>query len=789
MHNQQTLSSLWTAVYVAGSGVLTVFAIIQTRFFELFYDYYFGIITPGIILLGCSLAAAHYHFSCIRAQVHEKPQIAWLICTVPTALASQLLFLHLPLNSIYAFFLINLFLILLFYFWSSGIYRYVSQKNSSTNKIYLACLTGAIIGVVSESWLTDITGSYFHLSYMLIAALSLLLIIPSRNKWQLTTTITATLACVFCVYQITQTSHQLPNWTTGNQFKPILGTMASSKSMQSVANHQDSAARYDLATLSNNQTADMGWVLTNGTSPVAVKLSNNGNPYEWLKSRFPILTVPFTSILPDRILSIENAPGPDTSIAVATGVKDIDVISTQLAPPWSSESRPVLRQSASIPSSDGIRLLNVTARKFRPPDNVKYDIIFLPITHPGSDGWIGSNAGESLLYTVEALNSYFNMLGTSGMLAITTRENLLYGRALLTAWKLLIDKYGPATKPEDFLVGARLSSISPFKGSYQNLLLVSKGPVSSTTAAYIRNSVRDLPVELLFGAGIKPVRPFGIIYHPDGLQGAEVSLSQFHNNRIRKRTDIVSTTDSRPYFFQVLHDLHPFLKWLFTALLATIILILLLPLSRSRITNASDANITAPIPLMLGYLALPALGIGMLLTGISQQRHNLPLIPITALYIAIVPILIGFYLSLMVTLKYYSLRITSWLSLSPLFSALFVGTTGWMLSQINYTSGGWASTFWIILTPLIFFASGFSIGMQVAHGIKLIYKSMIRLVPWAWLIFGLAAFSGTILGHWVSQLHGQIVMWAALVICYLSSYGIGLWAWHDNNPGPVTALP
>ena len=71
-------------------------------------------------------------------------------------------------------------------------------------------------------------------------------------------------------------------------------------------------------------------------------------------------------------------------------------------------------------------------------------------------------------------------------------------------------------------------------------------------------------------------------------------------------------------------------------------------------------------------------------------------------------------------------------------------------------------------------------GTVLQHGVRWQKQVLPELIPWAWVVLGLAGVSGIVVVQWISQLWGWGTAWLVMAATVLLILGLGLWIWNPR---------
>ncbi len=260
--------------------------------------------------------------------------------------------------------------------------------------------------------------------------------------------------------------------------------------------------------------------------------------------------LPYHIIKPEKVLILGAGAGTEVLQAQFHGAASIDAVEINPQIP------DLLRNKfgdfgGAVYDNDSTQLHIAEIRDFVQKRALKYDIIQLSLT----DGFTGSSAGvyalnESYIYTIEALNSYLNILSPGGILAITRwikmppRDTF---KILATAVHSL--RNSGVADPAQSLVLIR---------SWQtSTLLVKNGVFSNAELKDARQFCQERSFDTAFSwaADVSQVNRYNKLRSPLFYQAAQAltggQAEAFIDNY---KFAIRPATDDRPYF-------HHFFKW------------------------------------------------------------------------------------------------------------------------------------------------------------------------------------------------------------------------------------
>lgn len=750
----------------AGSALLAVFCVSQMQFFGFALDYFFSWVVPGSALFGIACALSLHGRRGAHATDSRRDGAAMrlLVSTAPAAVLSQFALLYLPLGPVPVFLVLVAIAALPYLAWMYGVLKSMVDVEGAYIAAMLATVGGIVTGLLLSGVVLDYAGGPVRAGWLICAALGVVPLLGASRRSLVFALIIAGAAAGLAAQQLNVTQYAMPRWQPGSPYvvKPILGALAAGRNMTSHPVGWDAEARTDVL-VNADRRGGYDWLLTDGTAPVPVIQNEQSVP--WLLERFPIAAIPLLAGDAGSILSLSPVPGPEVALAQ--------------------------RLSKQIPAGAGANndAVNIAYAGHGLPEtpqaishalmavNDRYDLVFLPVTHPVVAGWAGSSADAAGLYTQEAIRSYWDRLNEGGMLAVTTRDEMLFVRMLLTVWDMLP---GSEAKTGKELVqqvwGVRLVPLASFKGSYQYLLLAQKGGTrTAATPEKLRSAIEGMPVEVLFGRGFSAVQTYRLIEASDSSSNAARKFTGIFSRSIQKRMDFRSATFQRPFFFHLVRDAHPYMKWLLTACLAILVPVLLFPVAPLRRPAGQESCASPPLPVILGYCALPGGVVVMAVLSVTQQLGLWSTAMDVAALIPVVALLSGLVVGWS-TCRQIAASSRAGMLWAPLL-VIFALLPGWWLAGHPAESGvSGAAELRLFLLAVVFLLAGAGAALAQRAGLRYMNTAdLVGLVPWAWLVCGIVMLAATVLVYWFAILWGWDGVWTGAAAGSVLAAGAGWW--------------
>lgn len=760
-------------VLFAGSGLLSVFCMSLMQYFSFAFDYYFAHVVPGSALfgIGCGLALCSWRGKHMQSPERADRGVQWLAASALAGVSCLTALIYLPVGAIYLFLLLLVTVSLPYVAWTYGMRLLVAGNGMKISSSTTAVTAGVIAGLLASQIMLDLAGGAIRTGWLVCALLSIVVLSGARRHSLPFTVIGAVMVVGLAIHQVTATQYSLPRWQPGSgyQTKPILGALSAGKNMSSQPLQWSSGGRADLLK-SSARKSGYEWLITNATAPVP--LISGEQSLSWLQGRFPLLTIPLMAENTESMISISPIAGPD--VAIGKHLKIPVVHSATYNEHTEKHSRKVqeILDHAAYTTSKTFVGGHYTSRE----RNDLYDLLFLHITHPVNSGWVGSNADEASLYTKEAIRNYWSMLNDEGIFAVTARDEMLFVRMILTLWDMLSEQQSISGK--DIVKqawGLRLLPLAPYKGSYQFLLMAMKGAPDIHQSNRIEEIAGQLPVEVVFGPGMKAARPYDLLGRSESVGIAAEKFTRIFNRRIQKRVDLRVATYQRPFFFHIIRDAHPYMKWLLTTCLGILIPVLIFPLANLRQLDVQGSSNHPPLPVILGYFCALVSTTVMAASVVMQLSREWSFSIGSGALILSVIMISGLGISGAVFSKLLDKKATL-TNLAPVLMIFSLTVSYWLIGFPIEVNTDQHATFRFSVLAASCFMLGLSSGMSILLGLRHIEAVALHsLMPWIWLASGVMALAATVLVYWFSMLRGWNYVWGVASAAYLLVIVAGWW--------------
>lgn len=427
-----------------------------------------------------------------------------------------------------------------------------------------------------------------------------------------------------------------------------------------------------------------------------------------------------------------------------------------------------------------------------PTPSSRYDQVQLLIPRRLESAAREGDIAESYLYTLETFQVLWKQLRDGGTFVILARDETLFMRAALMAWEML--KQDPAGGSNLLVRQAwafRLDSSRPHEPFHYMVVLV-KGPVSVETAARIQKAADDARAQIsadrsgligLFGPDIIPKSsfniadaPFNIFYHPGGITIARKALSELVGWKAKLPPDLAVSTFDRPFFYQVVRELYPPLRWYLGICLGLLAAVLLLPRPDERRASNPAAGDRPPIAVLLGYFALSGGVLSFSVTALFHQASGFIGEPVMVSGVVAVAAIAGVGLALLIHRR-LSVRLSQRVSW---YATGLIAVSTFVLVALAASHGApavvdWPSAARMALAATLAFAGALLPTLLATRVLEFLSRRLAVLVPWAWISSGLGISVGPVIALWTAQFWGWSTAWLVATGCYAALFVILAW--------------
>lgn len=779
-----------------GSCVLALLGMAIAFLHASVFDYRFGFAALGACVMGLAVGVATTR--CLPKKPTVRKTGVWFALAGFIAAINACTFFIVPLGSAGTYLCVTGLAALPFAFWVTGLIL-LKQEQNIPNQWFLGVMVlGAGIGIIISFYFA--TQSSRGPLFMVWLAAGGLIFLTMTTQIRIITLVISSLSLILLGVTGSFNGWNFkapPHWTSGDgQFdKPFYAEATLNNSFVSLATQWDTLARTDVA----YKKTDAGLVLVfkNGvlTGLLPFDRSKNVNSDQFKKD-FPLVALPLLAGQPHDILLINSGAGLEIKMAVDFGVSRIHDMENNFA------LKAIVEQHQEIYgpliNNPNIKLTYGNVRNALRKDNAIYDQIYLTIPQNKVPGWTEPGMSENYLYTKEAFRNYWARLKPGGMLVLLAGEEMLYMRALLVAWETLDeDRAGGNALLGSQAWGYRMVTLTPPVRPYYYLLMLVKGPIGDETASRIEQEARNMIVEKLFGPGMLPPaaafsirsHPYYILYHPKGPAIAQEALSEYMSWRLKARVSLDTPTDRHPDFFQIVDDMQPFLKWLVAICSALLIYIYLFPLGAERRLDNPTNDIRPPLPVHLSYYLALSAGTMMALVALTSQATLFTERADDTLTAVMTAVLLGAGTAALFR-RHGNDAHRQWrvaalaLAVVVLSSLLY-----WILANAWEIVGEWPVLPRLVAVAVMVFPLGLFTAQLLLQGLEHLQRNLPALVPWAMIMYGLAAPVGAIAAFWICQHWGWGIVWAFVAGCYLVVLGTGVYLRWPGVHGETKQAP
>jgi hypothetical protein len=451
-----------------------------------------------------------------------------------------------------------------------------------------------------------------------------------------------------------------------------------------------------------------------------------------------------------RTLILGAGGGQDVLAARLAGASEVTAVEVNPIIARDIASREPFRSySGALFEQPGVSLVVDEGRSYIRRSRRRWDVIQATMV----DTWAATAAGafaltENNLYTVEAFEDYLARLEPDGLLSFTRWYTVPPDQLLrLLALACTAMAESGIAHPDRHLALVREPD-GPEAGRAPATLLVKKSAFTDDEATSVQRLSAHAGLEVLYTPRL---RPPGILTSAveNGVTGTE-ALSG---------ADLSPTRDDRPFFFQTarLSALYRAIaapaEWQKTNL-GTFVLLVLLALTSlltvacilGPLLLARGRLVADDTPTALGFLGYFAcLGAAYIIVEVVLVQKSLLFLgyPVYALAVVLFSLLLFSGIGSAWTGRLDPDRLRRSLTRMLLVVAGLVGLAVAVLSSVFDAGAGLDHPYRIGLTVALLAPLGFTMGMPMPTGIRLLAARRPSLVPWAWGVNGAASVLGS----------------------------------------------
>lgn len=732
-------------IYVAASSFcLALYAFSLARLHAVWFDPRFALVALGVCAAGMAFGAAF-----AQVQLARRIATAWFGASASFAALALAALTLLTFGPALPYLLATGLLALPFAAWVVGISCIAGSPSSDTWIRGFIATLGALAAALTSYWLFDLSASPLLIAALATGALSAVAILITPRSALVLPVITLGLLATIGFASDWWSSPSL-------QWKHSMGSPLTKTAVRFAADSPSvwgPFSRVELGHIGNDLS-----IHVSGTFRGLIPLSGtDGDDDASLEERFPLVFLPLRAGRPARILLVNPHGAIELRMALRQQVSQIHVFERPDAVQALALAQPY---TGDLLGPKGVVVTHGTkAPPWRP---VELDQVYLTIPHPHPSGWTDIDPAQNFLFTVEAFREHWGRLKAGGTMIVLAGEPTLFVRAFLQAWEALPSTYRERRPIAAQSWGYRRLGAQPGQQPYEYLAVIAKGPTSPDFARRLMAIAKEMPLVPLFGPGIAPGVMYSALTHPAGVPAALPALGQHLVRQQNLLVDIFPATDDRPFFFQPIRDLHPYLKWLVGAGLVVLGYTFLFPLAPLRRVETPDNARRLPIPLYLavfavGTAAWTATVVSVLWQGMRYSELS------SLLVITTMAVLLGAVAGSLMNARWRKTPDATFWGRAAAALAAVVTLTGAFASVI---APRWAQTspeLYVAATGLLLFTGSAFAVPSVLAGMRYCRQTIAGVSPWLWAIIGCGALLGAVQPLWIAQLQGWRTAWIAQV--------------------------
>ena len=473
----------------------------------------------------------------------------------------------------------------------------------------------------------------------------------------------------------------------------------------------------------------------------------------------PLASLPFSTMRPDRVLSIGPGGGLDVLLALGHGARHVSAV--ELNPAIIPIMRRFAEFNGHLYDHPSVNAVHADGRTFLHGSNDEYDLIFSALTQT-SVATRSLTLVESYVNTIEAFEEYWEHLSPTGALVLVAHDPAHGRRYATTAAQLLSERgYSGAEAIE------RLALISGGPAPYSFMVLLSRSPLAPSVA-------EDLVTGAL-EASLEPLLVPGVVEPPVPQGSAQEAIVAAVGDEVPAGLSMRPTTDERPFFYD-LDDRIP--SSIAGALVFALSAIVALSCWAWR-QSARAAGVRTVVH--ASYFAM--LGVGFMLIEIPLiQKLTLLLgFPTLALAVAIGGLLIGGGIGATWSQRVETDRLAQLTRRTALVIAVAVAALASFSMQLtNLLALGF--TVRLLLMSAAVGLLGLGLGVPFSSGIRMLADRYPGDIPWMTGVNGVMSVVGSVAAVLGARSFGFSVVFAGAAIIYV---GIGWLAPHLGRASSV----
>ncbi len=523
-------------------------------------------------------------------------------------------------------------------------------------------------------------------------------------------------------------------------------------------------------------------LFTDGGAPSAITRADADLRY--LEAETAAL--PYHLVDRPRALVLGAGGGAEVLRALRHGARAVDAV--ELNPDVLDIVRDVLAEApAGLWEGESVRTHVADARSFAARSSEEWDLIQIALVDSFSAAAAGVHAlDESLLYTVEALETFLDRLAPGGVLAVTRWLKLPPRDSLRLLWtaRQALEARGVADP------ASRLIMIRGWKTT---TLVVGGRPFARRQIDGLRRFAEDYAFDLVWHPeiGEGEANRYNRLAAPEFYRGAVAMLGPDPEEFAgRYKFALRPATDDRPFFFHTLkwstlsellalraQGGLPLIEWGFVILVATLvqasiaaILLILLPLLALRRPRERTAETPARWRVLFFFASL---GLAFLFIEIAFMQRFAVFLghPLYAIAVVLAGLLVFAGLGAgaidgLTRLAGRRQPIAIVAAGIVVVGGTYIGLLPWVFEAAQ----GWPTAARLVVALALLGPIGFFLGMPFPLGLKALGARAPTLVPWAWGINACASVVSASLATFIALHIGFTpVLGCALVLYVLAA--------------------
>ena len=495
--------------------------------------------------------------------------------------------------------------------------------------------------------------------------------------------------------------------------------------------------------------------------------------------------LPYHLVDRPRALVLGAGGGAEVLRALHHGARAVDAV--ELNPDVLAVVREMLGAPGAAWEGKRVRTHLADARSFAARSSEEWDLIQIALVDSFSAAAAGVHAlDESLLYTVEAFETFLERLAPEGVLAVTRWLKLPPRDSLKLLWtaRQALEARG---------VSDPASRLAMIRGWKTTTLVVGARPFGAGAIAGLRAFATDYAFDLVWHPGLAEAdaNRHNRLAEPEFYRAAAAILGpEPEEFATRYKFALRPATDDRPFFF---HSLKwatlpellalraqgglPLVEWGFVILAATLVqgaiaavVLILLPLLALRARHAADAPTPARWRVVLFFASL---GLAFLFIEIAFMQRFAVFLghPLYAIAVVLAGLLLFAGLGAGAT-EWLARAARRWPPITLAAAGIVVvgGAYLGLLPYVFEAAQGWPTSARIAVALALLGPIGFLLGMPFPLGLKALGERAPALVPWAWGINACASVVSASLATFIALHIGFTpVLGCALVLYVLAA--------------------